>query len=114
MMDPEMMTTTPEFIYDAIRKVAVAGGTSSDGRTWKIEFHKRNPDDSLAIVVLDPAGGGRSFTVTEDDFAFTDDTVALRCLPNVTLRMQPIYVKKLRGFTRGNIPTPDIPGPTLP
>jgi len=40
--------------------------------------------------------------------------VGLRPTPDVELRMPPLYVKKLRGFTRGNIPTPDIPGPSLP
>jgi RNA polymerase sigma factor (sigma-70 family) len=30
------------------------------------------------------------------------------------LTMQPLYMKKLSGFTRGNIPTPDIPWPSLP
>jgi hypothetical protein len=102
------------FIYDAIRKIGVGRGTDADGRAWTIEFHARHADDTMAVVVRDPDGGARSLTVSEDDFTFGDGTVALRGLPGVTLRMDPIYVKKLRGFTRGNIPTPDIAGPSLP
>ena len=108
------MATTPEFLYDAMRKVGIARGTDLDGQSWTIEFRERKPDDSMAIVLLDPRGGARALTVTEDDFAFEEETVALRSVPALTLRMAPLYVKKLRGFTRGNIPTPDIPGPSLP
>ena len=106
--------TGPAFIYDALRKVAVARGTSSDGRTWTIEFLDRMADDSMRIVVQDPSGADRPLTAAADDFVFGDDTVTLRGLPGLALRMDPLYLKKLRGFTRGNIPTPDIPGPSLP
>ena len=105
---------TAPFIYDAIRKMGVGRGLAADGRAWTIEFHARHADDSMAVVVRDPDGGARPFTVGEDDFAFGEGTVSLGTLPGVILRMDPIYVKKLRGFTRGNIPTPDVPGPSLP
>jgi aromatic ring-opening dioxygenase catalytic subunit (LigB family) len=45
---------------------------------------------------------------------FVDDGARHESFNDYPLRMQPLYVKKLRGFTRGNIPTPDVPGPSLP
>jgi hypothetical protein len=111
------MTTAPaasEFIYDALRKIGVARAAASDGASWTIEFHERHPDDSMTVALVAPDGATRRATVTEDDFGFGEDTVTLRALPGITLRMSPIYVKKLRGFTRGNIPTPDVAGPSLP
>jgi hypothetical protein len=108
-------TAPPEFIYDAIRKIGIGRGVAVDGRTWTIEFHTRHADDSMDVIIRDPDGGARSLTLLEDDFAFGGDgTVSLRASPAVTLRMDPIYMKKLCGFTRGNIPTPDIAGPSLP
>ncbi len=108
------VAATPAFIYDAVRKVAVARGTAPDGRAWTLEFLERRPDDSMAILCRDPAGATRSLTVSEDDFTFTTEAVGVRGLPDVVLHMPTLYLKKLRGFTRGNIPTPDIPGPSLP
>jgi hypothetical protein len=104
----------PAFLYDALRKVAVARGTDRAGRAWTIEFHGRRPDDSMEVVVVDPSDARTRLTVTEDDFAFGADHVALAPLPDLALRMEPLYLKKLRGFARGNIPTPDVPGPSLP
>ena len=112
------MTATPpappEFIYDAVRKMGVARGAGHDGRAWTLEFHERHADDSMTIVVVAPDGATRRLTATEDDFSFGDETVTLRGAPAPTLRMTSVYLKKLRGFTRGNIPTPDVPGPSLP
>ena len=103
-----------EFIYDAIRKVAVARGTDGAGQPWTLEFRARHDDDSMTVVVREPGGKERTLTVTDEDFVFGDGRVSLRPVPDTTLTMQPLYMKKLRGFTRGNIPTPDIPGPSLP
>ena len=113
-MSASAATPTPEFLYDAMRKVAVARGVGADGGAWTLTLEDRHDDDSMTLVVRDPAGTTRSLRVTEDDFTFGDGTVALRPAPDVNLKMAPLYVKKLRGFTRGNIPTPDIPGPSLP
>ncbi len=104
----------PEFVYDAARKIAIARGAGADGRTWTLEFRDRYDDDSMAVIVCDPTGAPRQLRVSEDDFTFEEGTVRLRPTPDVELRMSLLYVKKLRGFTRGNIPTPDIPGPSLP
>jgi hypothetical protein len=103
-----------QFIYDALRKVAVARGTDTAGQAWTLEFRARHDDDSMTVVVREPGGQERTLTLTDDDFIFGDGRVTLRPLPDTILTMQPLYMKKLRGFTRGNIPTPDIPGPSLP
>ena len=103
-----------EFIYDALRKVAVARGTDGAGQAWTLEFRARHDDDSMTVVVREPSGKERTLTLTDDDFVFGDGRVCLRPMPDSSLTMQPLYMKKLRGFTRGNIPTPDIPGPSLP
>jgi hypothetical protein len=103
-----------EFIYNALRKVAVARGTDAAGAAWTLEFRARHDDDSMTVVLREPTGKERTVTLTDDDFVFGDGRVSLRPVPEATLTMQPLYMKKLRGFTRGNIPTPDIPGPSLP
>jgi hypothetical protein len=108
------LPVSAEFIYDALRKVAVARGTDSAGQAWTLEFRARHDDDSMTVVVREPGGKTRTLTVTDEDFVFGDGRVSLRPVPETTLTMQPLYMKKLRGFTRGNIPTPDIPGPSLP
>ena len=110
MSDPPVS----QFIYDALRKVAVARGTDAAGQAWTLEFRARHDDDSMTVVVREPGGQERTLTVTDDDFVFGDGRVTLRPLPETILTMPPLYMKKLRGFTRGNIPTPDIPGPSLP
>ena len=103
-----------DFIYDAIRKVGVAQGTDAGDGHWTLEFVARHADDSMTVVVSPPGAEKQELAVSEDDFQFTDNTVTLNGVAGATFFMNPIYVKKLRGFTRGNIPTPDIAGPTLP
>ena len=103
-----------EFIYDALRKVAVARGAGADGQPWTLELHSRQDDDSMTVVLRAPSGKERTLTLTDDDFVFGEGSVSLRTVPAITLQMQPLYMEKLRGFTRGSIPTPDIPGPSLP
>ena len=100
-----------QFMYDALRKVAVAHGAAADGRQWTLELRARHDDDSMTVVLRDPTGAERTLTLTEADFTFGESSVSVA---GATLSMTPLYVKKLRGFTRGNIPTPDIAGPSLP
>jgi hypothetical protein len=100
-----------QFIYDALRKVAVAHGTAADGQTWILEIRSRQDDDSMTVVLRDPKGSARALTLTDADFTFGEGSVSVA---GTTLSMTPLYMKKLRGFTRGNIPTPDIAGPSLP
>jgi hypothetical protein len=106
-----MMSAATQFMYDALRKVAVAHGTAADGQTWVIEIRSRHDDDSMTVVLRDPKGSERTLRLTEADFTFGDGSVSVS---GTTLSMTPLYMKKLRGFTRGNIPTPDIAGPSLP
>lgn len=104
----------PHFIYDAKRKVGTARGSDKQGKEWLLEFRERHDDDRMTVAVIDPQGEEHQVTVSEEDFTFTDNTVRLAALPQMRIFMHPVYVKKLRGFTRGNIPTPDIAGPSLP
>ena len=105
---------TTQFMYDALRKVAVAHGTAADGQAWILEIRSRHADDSMTVVLRDPKGGERTLTLTDADFIFGESNVSLKPVPGIALQMAPLYMKKLRGFTRGNIPTPDIAGPSLP
>lgn len=106
----------PQFIYDAKRKVGTGRAADCDGAQWLIEFFKRHDDDRMSIMVTGPGANGakHELTVSEDDFRFTDNTVRIAGVPEMVAFMHPVYLKKMRGFTRGNIPTPDIAGPTLP
>jgi acetylornithine deacetylase/succinyl-diaminopimelate desuccinylase-like protein len=67
-----------EFIYDALRKVAVARGTDGAGQAWTLEFRARHDDDSMTVVVREPGGKERTLTLTDEDFVFGDDRVSLR------------------------------------
>lgn len=106
----------PQFIYDARRKVGTGRAMDRDGQQWLIEFHKRHEDDRMTILVIGPGADGdkQELTVAEEDFLFTDNTVRIAGVPQMLGFMHPVYLKKMRGFTRGNVPTPDIAGDTLP
>lgn len=107
-------TLNPQFIYDAVRKVGTGRGTDKAGNAWLIEFHKRHDDDRMSIAVTGPDGKAIELVVAEEDFHFTDNTVSIAGVPDMRAFMHPIYLRKMRGFTRGNVPTPDIAGPSLP
>ncbi len=104
----------PQFLYDAKRKVGTGRGTDRSGRTWTLEFRERFDDDRMRVGVIAPDGSDRELVVSEEDFVFSDNTVRLTGVPELHVFMHPVYLKKMRGFTRGNIPTPDIAGQTLP
>jgi hypothetical protein len=104
-------TTERQFMYDALRKIATARGATADGKEWTLEFHARHDDDSMTVIMRDPNGAERTLMLIDADFTFGEGSVSVA---GVTLSMTPLYMKKLRGFTRGNIPTPDIAGPSLP
>ena len=109
LLDP----MNPDFIYDAIRKVATARAIDKAGGKWMLEFLDRLDDDSMDIQLTGP-GFSKRMMVDEQEFQFTDNTVKLKSLPTFLGFMHPVYVKKMRGFVRGNIPTPDIAGSSLP
>ena|SRR5690625_897338 len=106
-------TLNPQFIYDAIRKVGTGRGKSAEGHEIVIEFLARHGDDSMDIKVEGP-DISKKLTVKEDDFQFSDNKVSLQGLDGVVMFMHPVYLKKMQGFTRGNVPTPVIAGETLP
>lgn len=102
------------FIYDARRKVATLRGQSRDGGAEiVIELVERHDDDSHTARLFTEADAGFMFRLTEDDIAFTDSSVRLR-LPETEIYLDPVYVRKFKAFTRGNVPTPDVAGETLP
>ena len=107
-------TMNPQFIYDALRKVGTGRATDPLGRQWLIEFTGRNDDDSMQVRIISPEDRTQELLVTEDDFHFSDNKVRIKGVEDFVGFIHPVYLKKMRGFTRGNIPTPDIAGPTLP
>lgn len=113
-MDATLDPLNPQFMYDAKRKVGTGRGKDVDGNEWRIEFHERYDDDRMSILVSGPGGIEKRVTVSEDDFIWGDNTLRLSTIPEMRVFMHPVYLKKMRGFTRGNVPTPDIPGETLP
>ncbi len=110
----ELDTLNPQFIYDAIRKVGTGRARDIDDKEWLIEFHERLDDDSMRIQVMHPEGHVQKLHITEDDFLFSDNKVRIKGVEGFVGFMHPVYLRKMRGFTRGNIPTPDVAGPTLP
>lgn len=110
----ELDTLNPQFIYDAMRKVGTGRATDIDGNEWLIEFIERHQDDSMDVEVRKPDGNIQKLKVTEDDFVFSDNKVRIQGVEGFEGFMHPVYLRKMRGFTRGNVPTPDIAGPTLP
>jgi hypothetical protein len=104
----------PQFIYDAKRKVGIGHATDKAGKVWILEFRERFDDDQMRVAVIAPDGKEQEVVVSEDDFLFSDNTVRLSQVPQLHAFMHPVYLRKMRGFTRGNIPTPDIAGPSLP
>jgi hypothetical protein len=113
-MNTTLDPLNPQFMYDAKRKVGTGRGKDVDGNDWVLEFHERHDDDRMTIVVVGPGGFEQRVTASEDDFAWGDNAVRLAPVPQMRLFMHPVYLKKMRGFTRGNVPTPDIAGETLP
>jgi hypothetical protein len=104
----------PQFIYDAKRKIGIGYATDKAGKAWVLEFRERYDDDRMRVAVIAPDGKRKEVVASEDDFLFSDNTVQLSLVPELHVFMHPVYLKKMRGFTRGNIPTPDIAGPSLP
>jgi hypothetical protein len=113
-MNATLDPLNPQFMYDAKRKVGTGRGIDRQGSQWVLEFRERYDDDRMSVLVTGPNGEEHRVTVSEDDFVFTDNAVRLSAVPQMHVFMHPVYLKKMRGFTRGNVPTPDIAGPSLP
>ena len=113
-MNATLDPLNPHFIYDARRKLGIARGTDKAGQAWILEFRERFEDDRMRVAVTAPDGQEREIVLAEEDFVFSDNAVHVPALAEFRVFMHPVYIKKMRGFTRGNIPTPDIAGPSLP
>jgi len=101
------------FIYDAKQKKAVLAGTSDDGKELVIELVHRNDDDSHNAVVIVAGNQTARFVLREDDVAYLSDGIQLK-QPAIRIFVDRVAMAKFRGFTRGNIPTLDIPADSLP
>ena len=113
-MNATLDPLNPQFTYDAIRKVGTGRAKDKAGNDWLIEFHMRHDDDRMSIVVVESDVTRHDLVVSEEDFIFTDNTVRVAGVPRMVGFMHPVYLRKMRGFTRGNVPTPDIAGTSLP
>lgn len=106
------LSTVP-FIYDARNKVGVLRGPAGDGELV-VRLVERHEDDSHTAVISTEEAEGFSFNLREEDVSFSEDGRVILQLPQVELRVDPVYCRKFKSFTRGNYPTPDVAGKTLP
>lgn len=112
MVTREELADVP-FIYDASVGVGVVRGGDRTGRVrHHLEIVERTEEDAHVIVVRTDGESGLRFTVTEDDVEYTDTTIRVR-VPVLEFHVGPVYVRKVKAFLRGNVPTPDIAGETL-
>jgi hypothetical protein len=102
-----------DFIYDAAQKKAVLWGKTENGAEARLELVHRNDDDSHdAVLLIGNRETGR-FVLREDDVEYLEDGFRLK-QPPVKILVDGVSTAKFRGFTKGNIPTPDIPSDSLP
>jgi hypothetical protein len=102
-----------DFIYDAARKKAVLWGKTETGAEAQLELIRRNDDDSHDAVLLVSNKESSRFVLGEDDVEYLKDGFRLKQLA-VKILVDGVSAAKFRGFTKGNIPTPDIPSDSLP
>ncbi len=102
-----------DFIYDAKEKKAVLCGRAQDGTEMRLELVRRNDDDSHDAVLKLGGTEKNRFTLKEEEVVYLPDRIRLSN-PPVELRVDNVSAAKFRAFTKGNIPTPDIPSDTLP
>lgn len=103
------------FLYDAkAKRVYVRAPAVGGGPVWRLEFSEHYEDDSRLVRLSAEGRPEAVLRMSEADFEFTDRTVRLRRPVAVELAMDLVHLKKFRGYLRGNVPTPDIPGPSLP
>lgn len=101
------------FIYDAAQKKAILWGKTETGLDAQLELIRRNDDDSHdAILMVDNEEKAR-FVLREDEVEYLKGAIRLK-QPSVTIVVDNVSTAKFRGFTKGNVPTPDIPSDSLP
>ena len=103
----------PGFIYDAKQKKAVLSGKTEDGSEVEVELIHRNDDDSHEAFLKVGDKEKVRFVLREEDVEYLQDKIRLK-QPSVSILVDSVSAAKFRGFTMGNIPTPDIPGDSLP
>jgi hypothetical protein len=101
------------FIYDAKQKKAVLAGSDDDGKELTLELIRRNDDDSHDAILKVAGNETARFVLREDDVLYLPDGIQLE-RPAIRMIVDRVAMEKFRGFTKGNIPTPDVPADSLP
>lgn len=101
------------FIYDAVQKKAILWGKTETGLEVQLELIHRNDDDSHDVVLMIGEKEKSKFILREDDVEYLHGGIQLK-QPSVKIVVDNVSAAKFRGFTKGNIPTPDIPSDSLP
>lgn len=101
------------FIYDAAQKKAILWGSTDSGEDVQLELLRRNDDDSHDALLTIGASEKTEFVLREDDVNYLGDGIQLKS-PAIKIVVDNVAAAKFRGFTKGNIPTPDIPSDSLP
>jgi hypothetical protein len=110
MLDREQFGAA--FIYDAAQKKAILWGKTGNGIEVQLELLRRNDDDSHDALLM--VGKKKSrFVLREDEVEYLHGEIQLK-QPSVKIVVDGVSAAKFRGFTKGNIPTPDIPSDSLP
>jgi hypothetical protein len=102
-----------DFIYDAAQKKAILWGKTENGADARLELLRRNEDDSHDAVLLVGNKESGRFVLREDDVEYLKGGLRLK-QPSVYILVDDVSAAKFRGFTKGNIPTPDVPSDSLP
>ena len=100
------------FIYDAAQKKAILWGTTDSGAEVQLELLRRNEDDSHDAFLM-VGKNETEFVLRENEVEYLEGSIRLK-QPAVKILVDTVSAAKFRGFTKGNIPTPDIPSDSLP
>lgn len=101
------------FIYDAAQKKAILWGKTESGAEVQLELIRRNDDDSHDAVLAVGKQESKEFVLREDEVEYLHGGIELK-QPAIKIIIDDVSAAKFRGFTKGNIPTPDIPSDSLP
>ena len=101
------------FIYDAAQKKAILWGKTETGAEVQLELIHRNDDDSHDALLMVGNKEKSKFVLREDEVEYLHGGIQLK-EPSVKIVVDNVSAAKFRGFTKGNIPTPDIPSDSLP
>jgi len=88
-------------------------GKAQDGTEVRLELVRRNEDDSHDAVLKVGDKEKSRFLLREEEVRYFPDKIQLWD-PPMEILVDSVSAAKFRGFTKGNIPTPDIPADSLP